>query len=343
MKLATRDAPGYLREPDPKSAGMLIYGADPMRVASARQQVIAALVGPAGETEMRLTRINAADLRKDPALLNDAIKAQGFFPGPRVTFVEDATETVAKVITDALADWQTGDAQIIVTAGGLAAKSALRKLFEVHRSTRSLGLYDDPPGRDEIIAALNAAGLTDIGPDAMGALTTLSRQLEPGDFRQTVEKLGLYKHGDPSPLTPPDIDACAPQSTGADLDDVLGIVAEGRTGELGPVLRRIYAQGVTPVTLCIGATRHFRTLHSAASDPGGPAAGAGRLWPPAFGPRRDAIVRQAENWGRNRLERALGVLTDTDLQLRSAAEIPRHALIERALIRLAMMGQKRGG
>ena len=43
--------------------------------------------------------------------------------------------------------------------------------------------------------------------------------------------------------------------------------------------------------LTIGATRHFKTLFSAASDPGGAANGANR--PPVYGPRRDTIVRQA--------------------------------------------------
>jgi len=60
------------------------YGGDAMRVALKRQDVIKALVGPNGEEEMRLTRMTGAELRKDPALLGDAIKAQGFFPGPRV-------------------------------------------------------------------------------------------------------------------------------------------------------------------------------------------------------------------------------------------------------------------
>ena len=84
--------------------------------------------------------------------------------------------------------------------------------------------------------------------------------------------------------------------------------------------------------------RHFRSLHAAASDPGGAAQGVGKLRPPVFGPRRDKIVRQASSWGRPRLERALTVLTDTDLALRSAGQTaPQAALMERALIRLAMM------
>ena len=45
-----------------------------------RQEYLKALLGPAAEEEMRLTRIPAADLRREPALLMDAIKAVGFFP-----------------------------------------------------------------------------------------------------------------------------------------------------------------------------------------------------------------------------------------------------------------------
>ncbi len=340
MKLSARDAPGYFARPEPDRTGLLIYGADAMRVALRRQEVIAALLGPGAEEEMRLTRLPAADLRKDGALLTDAIKAQGFFPGPRVAFVEDAGDGLAKLIAAALEDWRAGDAQVVVTAGQLAARSALRKLFEGHPNAYAVGIYDDPPSRAEIEASLGAAGLTGVGAEAMGDLVALSRALDPGDFRQTVEKLALYKLGDGTPVTGADIAACAPTSTEADLDDVLNIVAEAKTPEIGPVMRKLEAQGVTPVSLCIGATRHFRTLHAAASDPGGPGAGIAKARPPVFGPRRDRMQRQAQAWGRARLEQALMVLTDTDLQLRSAARAPQMALVERTLIRLAMLGRR---
>ena len=89
------------------------------------------------------------------------------------------------------------------------------------------------------------------------------------------------------------------------------------------------------------ATRHFRTLHAAASDPGGPSAGIGRARPPVYGPRRDRMERQVKAWGRVRLEQALGLLTETDLTLRSAAQTaPPKAVMERTLIRLAMMGRR---
>lgn len=342
MKLNARDANGYFARPDADKTGLLIYGADAMRIALKRQQVLAALLGDGAEEEMRLTRMPGADLRKDPALLLDAVKAVGFFPGPRVAFVEDTTDAAAPAVKTALDDWQPGDAQIIVTSGALKATSKLRKMFETHKNAYAVGIYDDPPNRAEIERILTAAGLRAVPTDSMTALTELAATLGPGDFTQTVEKLSLYKHGDTSDLSLDDIDACAPRSTEAALDDVLNVVAEARSGEIGPLIRRLQAQGTNAVSLCIGATRHFRTLYAAASDPGGPAAGVGRLRPPVFGKRRDVIIRQANAWGAIRLEMALTVLTDTDLQLRSAGQTaPAMAVMERALIRLAMLARAR--
>lgn len=339
MKLAGVAAVRFFAKPDPARTGLLIYGADAMRVALRRQEVIAALVGPEGEAEMRLTRIPAAELRKDGAALIDAVKAVGFFPGPRIVFVEDATDTLAPTVSAALKDWREGDAQIIVTAGSLTAKSALRKLFEPHPNAVAIGIYDDPPTREEIEEILHRAGLRHIDQAAMTDLLALAKALDPGDFRQTVEKIALYKYGDSAPLTPAEIAACAPATVEAEVDDVLNIVAEGRPQELGPMMRRIEGQGVLPVTLAIMALRHFRTLHAAASDPGGPGAGIGRVRPPVFGPRRDRMQAQASRWGMFRLEEALKLLIETDLTLRSASKAPQMAVMERALLRLSMLAR----
>ncbi len=342
MKLAPRDVAAYVRRPDPQAAGCLIFGDDTMRVALRRQELLTTLLGDTAEQEMRLTRLAAGDLRSDPAALVDAVKAVGFFPGPRAVFVEGATDALAPTIAAALDDWQPGDAQIVVTAGRLTAKSALRKLFEGHRTARAAAIYDDPPGRAEIETLLAAAGLRDLPRDAMGDLETLARSLPPGDFRQTVEKLGLYKHGDATPVSPADIGAVAPMTIEAELDDILHATAESEQGAIGPILARLAGQGVTPVSLCIAALRHFRALHAAACHPNGPAAGLQAQRPPVFGPRRDRMIRQAGRWGTPQLETALSLLVATDLALRSAQSAPQMALMERALIRLAMMPGRRG-
>ena len=340
MKLSPRDAPAYFAKPDPGRAGLLIYGADAMRVALRRQEVIAALVGPNGEDEMRVTRLSAADVRRDPAMLLDGIKAQSFFPGPRVVFVEDAGDGVAPAVATALGEWQEGDAAVVITAGTLAARSKLRKLFEDHRSAYAAAIYDDPPSRAEIEAVMKAAGLREVDRDAMEAITGLSRALDPGDFRQTIEKLSLYAMSSDGPVGLADVTAVSPASVEAALDDVIHAAAEARMRDIAPLLRRLQAQGVGAVQLAIMLMRHFRQLHGAASDPGGAASGAGKLKPPVFGPRRDRLVRQAGNWGAQRLDEAISLILATDAQLRSSSPTPDMALMERLLVRLARMGAR---
>lgn len=330
MKLSRRDAEALVAKPPPDKLGLLLYGGDAMRVAIKRQEYLRAFLGASAEEEMRLSRIPASDLRREPALLMDAIKAVGFFPGPRVAFVEGANELVSQIIVQTMADWQPGDAQIIVTAGDLKKTSKLLKAFEGHRNAFAWGIYDDPPDRAEIERLLGEAKLR-IDSAAMGALEDLARSLDPGDFRQTLEKLSLYKLSDAgTPVVLEDIAACAPASVEAAVDDILNIVAELKTAQIGPLMRRLQSQGVNAVTLSIMAMRHFRTLHRTACNPGAP------VW----GVRdRDRVMRQSRAWGAAKLETALGFLTDTDLQLRSAGQTaPAMAIIERTFIRLAMYG-----
>lgn len=341
MKLTGAAAARYFARPEPDRTGLLIFGQDAMRIALRRQEVVAALVGPEGEAEMRLTRIAAGDLRKDHAMLLDAAKAQGFFPGPRVVLVEEAGDGLAPVVAAALADWRPGDAAVVVTAGPLAAKSALRALFEKHPNAYSIGIYDDPPSREEIEATLARAGLKDVGRDAMAELVGLSRDLDPGDFRQTVEKVALYKFGDSTPLTPAEVELCAPATIEAGLDDLIHATADGRPERIGSLVQRLSGQGMGAVSLCIAATRHFRVLHLAAADPGGASAGIARARPPVIFKHREAMQRQAQTWGLRKLEQALAILTDTDLTLRSSSRAPAMAVMERALLRLAMLGRSR--
>lgn len=336
MKLAPRDASAYFARPNPPKPGLLVYGEDPMRVALKRQEVILAMIGPEGEAEMRLSRHDGVDIRKDPALVSDAMRASGFFPGPRAVLIESATDGLAGTIGAALDAWADGDAHLVVTAGQLPPASKLRKLFETRADTYAAAIYDDPPSRAEIEAVLRKAGAGEITREAMAEIETLSRALDPGDFRQTVEKLALYKRGDASPVTPADVAAVAPTSTEADLDDVIDIVAEGRTAEIGPFLRRLEAQGATAVGLCIAATRHFRTLHAAAADPDGPARAFARV---PF-KRKDRMTRQAQSWGAVKAGEAIHLLTDADLTLRSSSRAPDMALMERTLIRLSMLGKR---
>lgn len=341
MKLAGRDLARFVAKPETGRAGVLLYGADAMRVALMRQDLLRALVGPQGEAEMRLTRLPGSDLRGQPGRVLDAIKARGFFQGPAAVFVEDATDALAPPILAALDDWQDGDATLVVTAGALKATSALRKRFEAHSNAYAAGIFDDPMDRAEIERRLRDAGLPAPDRDAMGDLEALARSLDPGDMRQVIEKLSLYKLGDSTPISPDDVAAIAPASVEAGIDEILHAVAEGRAAEIAPLMTRLTGQGQGAVAICIAATRHFRVLYAATADPRGPQAGLAAQRPPVFWKHRDRMLRQAQTWGAEKLARALSELVQTDLTLRSAQRAPDRAIIERTLVRLAMLSKPR--
>ena len=340
MKLAGDKANNYFSNPDANHTAILIYGADSMRVALRRQEFLEALLGDNAEEEMRLTRMSGSDLRSDPSLLLDGLKANGFFPGLRAVFVEGATDTNSAVIDAAMQDWQKGDAILVLTANQLNARSKLRKVIENNSNSVAVGIYNDPPNEKEIISIVSKYNLNNFESDAKKDLIALGRSLDPGDFQQTCEKLSLYKYKDESVITSTDINLCAPVTVDAALDEAIHIIADARSDEVGPMLSRLFGQGMNPTTLCIAVMRHFRNLHSAASHPSGPDVALSRARPPVFGLRKDRMVRQVRLWGGMRLEKALGVLTDTDLSLRSSSKAPAHAMLERAFIRISMMRPK---
>ncbi len=330
MILKGADAARCFAKPDPAKAGLLVFGADGMRVALRRQEVVAALIGPEGPAEMRLTRMAAGDLRKEPSLLSDAMRAIGFFPGQRVVLVEDASDTLSETFAAMLAEWRPGDAQMVVTAGGLTGKSTLKGIFDRHPMAVSIGLYDDPPSREEVEAALRQNGLSKLDREAQDAVMSLARTLEPGDFRQLLEKVALYKLGDPDPLTASEVDALAPATIEAEVGDLVQVVAERRAAEVGALVRRLEGQGVQPVALCIGALRHFRTLYAMSTDSGSGARPRGNFR------QQESLQRQSSLWGQKALESAMGDLVETDLSLRSTSRAPGMAMMERTLLRLAM-------
>ena len=332
MKLTARALPGLLAKPDASVPAFLLFGADQIRVDAARADLAKAIAGPQGDDEMRITRISAAELRRDVALLLDAMKAVSFFPGPRVAVVEGATDAQAATIVPALDDWAPGDAQVIVTAGSLTAKSALRKAFEGHKSAAAVAFYDDPLSPAEVEEALRLAGAPVLPQATMAALNDLASGMDLTSFRGLAEKIALYAMGDSAPMTPAEL-ALIAVPTEAEVDETIAVVAEGNLGRAAEALRKLTVQGIGPVTLVLAATRHFRGLHRAKSDP----AGLGALRPPVFGPLRDQMTRQVRAWTVPALEQALEILTETDLRLRSSSKAPDGALVERALLRITSL------
>ncbi|MEM7198467.1 MAG: DNA polymerase III subunit delta [Pseudomonadota bacterium] len=338
MKLGGAQATAYFKAPNLKHAAALLFGTDAMRVDFRKKQMIAAIAGDTAEEEMRLERLSGAELRKTPAALLDGVKAQGFFPGQRLVVIEDATDGLSKTAQQALDDWRDGDAYMLFIAGSLNARSKLRAVIEASNQAVAIGIYNDPPQPQEIMEQAAKAGLMDFEPEAKEALIALGQALDMGDFAQMLTKLSLYMGKDKT-VSLGDIDAMSPAAIEAGLDDILYILADGKSNEVGPFLKRLFGQGMNPTTIVIAASRYFRQLHLASLS-GSADQALSRMRPPVFGPRKTKMAGQIRRWGTPRLERAAQELFEIDLTLRSSPKAPVHALLERSFIRISMMHPK---
>ena len=341
MKLTSRDVVSFFNSPPKGITGVLIYGNDPMRVSDKRHQFIKSLLGSNAAEEMRLARISRENLKKEPEQAIDLCKAQGFFPGERALLIEEGNETITEIIIKAVEAWRDGDATIVVTAGSLKPSSSLRKFFEQKKNTYSVPIYDNPMTKFEVEEIITESGLQNVTQEGLSHLVTVASELQPGDFRQSVNKLALYKLNDQQPVTYQDIINCTPNSNEADIDEVLNVILAGNEFKVSQILGRLSSQGTLPVTLIIAATRHFKALFSIISNPGGVNAGATALRPPVYGPRKEALTNQAQKWGPVKIKTVIKILTATDLQLRSSnQQAPKMVLVERLFIRIAMLLKK---
>ena len=338
MKLSGRNTRSFFTSPPKGVAGILIYGKEPMQVSDKRRELIKSLLGPNAVEEMRLVRISRESLKKAPEKAIDLCKAQGFFPGSRALVIEEANETISDIIIKAVNTWKDGDATIVVTASSLKPSSSLRKFFEQGKNIFSVAIYDNPITKFEVEKIIAESDLKNVTPESLTQLAEIASDLQLGDFKQTIEKLALYKLYDKTPITFQDIINCTPNSNEAEIDEVLNVILAGKEFKVSHLLGRLRSQGTLPVTLIIAATRHFKALFSIISNPNGLSSGATALRPPVYGSRKDALISQAKKLGPLEIKTAIKLLVAADFQLRSPNQkIPQMALVERLFIRIAML------
>lgn len=340
MKLSGPDAARFVAKPDLRLSGALIYGRDQAEVAARRGKLVQAIQESDGATDdLRVTRLSGGEVRRDGALVVDAMRAQGFFSGRPVVLLEDATDGVAQACLDALDDAAPEDGFLVATAGALAAKSKLRAVFEKAKNAVAGPVFDDPPDAHDVAQWLADEGAVEIADDVIRDLVAIGGRVDRSALRDLCAKLALYS------ITGGEIDgavltALAPLDEDTDVDEAVAAIFDGRPEEIGPLISRLVSQGRTPISIVLAAARHGRRVHNVLSMGGGDAA-IGALRPPAFGPQRRVLTRHCQRWTIERIEGALQVLLETDSALRGASSATDAALLERSALRISMSAQRR--
>src|SRR5690349_18370949 len=141
VKIEARQAEAFLKKPDPKIRGVVIYGNDEGLIAERAAQ-LAKTVCEDLKDPFRVVDIAGDALKADPARLADEFGAMSLMGGRRVIRVRPAGEESANALENLVAA-TAGDALIILEGGNLTPRSSLRTLAETEACLAALPCYAD--------------------------------------------------------------------------------------------------------------------------------------------------------------------------------------------------------
>jgi DNA polymerase-3 subunit delta len=342
VKIQPARVAAFLRQPDAKCRAVLVYGPDTGLVRE-RAEALARLVCPDLKDPFRVAELSGAALASDPARLADEMSAQSLVGGRRVVRVREAGDAVAPIAESALAT-APGDGFVVLEAGDLPPRSALRKLFEGADNAAAIACYADT-ARDlaEVIRSTLGAHRVQVSSDAASWLVEHlggDRQVT----RNELEKLALYV-GDGGKVGLEEAALCVGDTAALDVDDVIFAAAEGDASGLERALLRAFQEGEQPVSILRAAMRHFQRLQLclARIDAGQSPEDAMRaLRPPLFFKVQDRFAGQLRRWTPAAVMRALGALTEAELRAKRAV-YPQETVCRAVLLDLARFAGGRRG
>ncbi|MBM3612794.1 MAG: DNA polymerase III subunit delta [Alphaproteobacteria bacterium] len=339
VKIAGARIGPFLRDPG-AMRGALLFGPDEGLVRE-RAEALLRLIAGAADDPFRVSELARETVAEDPALLADAMSALSMTGGRRAVRLREATDALGGAAQAALD--APGEAFLVVEAGDLPKRSALRLLFENAEDAAALGCYPDTGAALARVIGeeLRAQGVTAEPPalsylaDRLGA----DRQLT----RRELERLALYT-GPGGRVTVADAAASVGDNAGLSLEDALFAAAAGEVAETDRALGLALAEGANPVAVLRAALRHWQRLALAAASVAG---GAGRAEaargarPPVFYQHQEAFERALGLWDEAACAAALERLRETELACKRTGA-PDELLARQALLGLAGMAARRG-
>lgn len=348
--LKGRAIKSFLEARDKAVSAVLIYGPD-SGLARERALLIASRVVADLKDPFNALELSDADLKDEPGRLGDEITALSFAGGERVIRLRTSGEAAVKAVQTLLEGLDSGHLKpngiVIVEAGELTPRSGLRKAFEKAKRAVALPCYADGPA-DVRAMAQEAARAEDMrfDGDALDLLVSILGE-DHGISRAEIDKLILYKgpssvRAGPATISLDDVRASLVDGLGDAMDDTAGAAADGAPARLAAALHKASAAGASPIGLLRALQRTFSRLRAAQAliDAGESTSSAmKKLRPPVFFAEERAFENRLYKWRGPKLERALRMLVDAELDAKTTGA-PQREIVERAALALAVMGSR---
>ncbi len=337
MKVATRDQARFLKSADASVAAVLFYGPDQGLVRERALDLIIRIAGDAADP-FRVAELSAAQLKDDPTRLADEAAALSLSGGRRVLRLREVADGHAEALGELLAG-PAPASFLVLEAGDLAPRSALRKVFEAAGNAAAVACYldDDAALRKVVEEALTGHGLT-IEDEAQAYLLAHLGG-DRGVTRQEMEKLALYVGPDAKRVTSAHVLAVIGDSSALSLDDLIFALGEGDRAAIDRGYARALLEGNDEIAILRAAGRHFMRLHQVAAS-AEPRSAIKSLRPPVFFKFESRFLAQLRFWSPDRLGEALSRLNRAEIEIKTGAQ-PKTAVAERALLEIGGLARAR--
>ena len=340
----------FVKKRDPSIAAILLYGPD-LGLVRERADTLARDVVTDIKDPFNAIELSDQDLKAEPTKLADEAAALSFAGGERLVRIRTAGEPAAKAADILLKGLDKGtlkpNALVIIEAGDLTPRSALRKMFEKAKTAVSLPCYVDGPADVRALAndCARAEGLQ-FDDDALDLITAMLGE-DRGVSRSEIDKLILYKglktqRDGPATISLEDVRHVMADGVSDMADAAAASVADGDPKLLTTALYRSQTAGASPITLLRALQRAFTRLHQAQgfmSKGESAAAAMKRLKPPVFFIEQRAFETRLRRWPLKSLERALDLLVDAELDAKTTGS-PQREIVERTALKLSLMGAR---
>ncbi|MFN7056559.1 DNA polymerase III subunit delta [Hyphomonas sp.] len=339
MLLKGRAAERFARRPEEDVWAALIFGEDEGLVADTGAALMAAWGGKAG---LEVTPLDEDAVRKDPALLFDALEAVSLLGDARGVRLRTSGDKLAGLIGEVIAagdaDPRRFAAKFVIEAGTLPTKSKLRAAAEGAARTACLQLYTEEAGdvAERVKAALLADGIV-IDPPALAAFVG---EL-PGHralANAEIEKLALYGRGLGRPLSLEDIRTLSATEAEAEVSSAIRAALGGDAGAAQCALDRLAANGTGGITILRSLQFEVVRMLSAHEKMAAGDSNPGRsLRPPVWQDEWPAFRARLGRWPVRRLMRVMERIHAAERQakLSGAAGEPAIRMLINDLARVA--------
>ncbi len=349
MKLTGARATRFLEKPPADIIGVLLFGPD-RGLVKARSLALTNIFMPNADDAFGTTILTADDLSSDPARLTDEMSALSLLGDDRLVRLrldhERNGAAISKLIKQFDTEPQKAEAKLIIEAGDMTPRSAIRKVCEASAHFAAIGCY---AASAKDIGEQVKATLSDIGIqihlDALEAWVPLlegDHALAAGE----IEKMALYKgYGkvEDAIVSVADIRAVAAGGQSASIDTIIMQMMSGDVEGSDASYRRAMSGKLNPVAVLIGLQRHLLRLIevSMTMDKGENVGQAMRtLRPPVFGMQQDMFKRHISLWPLGMLRRALVQSQKAEREIKTAAA-PTEAIMGRLILALSSYAAKR--